>query len=193
MFGAHAWFRPPIFWMGRGGGYCGDRGRPWWSEFMSGPPPRAERGEVRFLVLDAILDRARHGYEIIQTIQERSRGQYRPSPGVIYPTLQMLEELGQVEIHETEGRKAYAITESGRRELEANRDSVREFYERFEDEPWEVYADDFGEMMKRVARLLKTLKRGAKRGGLSPDVMAKIRQALDQAMDKIEQALGSRP
>ena len=183
----HAWTMPPIFWMGRSG--CGrERGRPWWTEFMSGPTPRAERGEVRYLVLDAVQDRPRHGYEIIQTIQERSQGQYRPSPGVIYPTLQMLEDLGHVEIREGEQHKAYAITDAGRRDLEANLESVREFYERFEDEPWDDYAEDFREMMRRVGRLLKAVRRGAKRGRLSPEVMAKIRQALDEAMNKIERA-----
>jgi DNA-binding PadR family transcriptional regulator len=177
--------------MGKSGWGC-ERGRPWWAEFISGPTPRAERGEVRYLVLQAIQDRPRHGYEIIQTIQERSHGQYRPSPGVIYPTLQMLEDLGQVEIRESAERKAYAITDAGRSELEANLDSVREFYQRFEDEPWDDYADDFREMMKRVGRLLKAVRRGAKRGRLSPEVMAKIRQVLDEAMHEIEHAFDTK-
>jgi DNA-binding PadR family transcriptional regulator len=178
----------PAFWMGGGRSCRGGHGRPWWSEVVGGPTPRAERGEVRYLVLDAIRDRPRHGYEIIQTIQDRSGGQYRPSPGVIYPTLQMLEELGHVRVVEEEGRKVYAITDLGTRELDANREAVREFYERFEDEPWGGYAEDFGDMMKRVGRLLKAFRRGARRGQMTPDVMAKIREALDEALTKIEQA-----
>jgi DNA-binding PadR family transcriptional regulator len=155
---------------------------------IAGPTPRAERGEVRYLVLGAIAGRPRHGYEIIQTIQERSGGQYRPSPGVIYPTLQMLEDLGQVHVVAQEGRKAYAITDAGRCELEANQDAVREFYERFDDEPWEAYPEDFGDLMKRVGRLLKTFRRGARRGRMTPDVMARIRETLDEAVSQIEQA-----
>jgi DNA-binding PadR family transcriptional regulator len=159
---------------------------------MGESPARAERGEVRYLVLSAIADQPRHGYEIIQTIEERSRGQYRPSPGVVYPTLQMLEELGHVRVIESEGRKSYAINEAGRRDLEANEDAVRDFYERFEDEPWEHYAEDFGEMIKRVGRLLRAFKRGSRRGHMSPEVMAKIREALDEALAKIERAFAPR-
>jgi DNA-binding PadR family transcriptional regulator len=153
-----------------------------------GPPPRAERGEVRYLVLSAIRERPRHGYEIIQTIQELSHGQYRPSPGVIYPTLQMLEEVGHVRVTSNEERKAYAITEAGRLDLGANLDCVREFYQRFEDEPWEVHAEDFAETMKRVGRLLKAFRHGARRGRMTPEVMTTIRAALDQALTKIERA-----
>lgn len=69
---------------------------------LGDPPPRAERGEIRYLVLDAIKERPRHGYEIIQHIEERAGGTYRPSPGVIYPTLQMLEELGHASVVERE-------------------------------------------------------------------------------------------
>jgi DNA-binding PadR family transcriptional regulator len=159
---------------------------------MRDSPPRVERGEVRYLVLSAIVDRPRHGYEIIQTIEERSRGQYRPSPGVIYPTLQMLEELGHVSVIEAEGRKAYAITDAGRRDLEANEEAVRDFYDHFEDEPWEAYAEDFGELMKRVGRLLRAFKRGSRRGHMSPEVMTKIREALDEALAKIERAFAPR-
>src|ERR1044071_5710680 len=91
---AHAFGRR----FGHHGGNCG-------AGAMSAPPPRAERGEIRFLVLDAIKERARHGYEVIQHIEERAGGSYRPSPGVIYPTLQLLEELGHARVVDQDGRK----------------------------------------------------------------------------------------
>ena len=115
---------------GRGFG-PGRGGKPWWAEAMGEPPPRAERGGVRFLVLEAIAEQPRHGYEIIQHIEQRAGGSYRPSPGVIYPTLQMLEELEQARVVEQDGRKVYAITDAGKTELETNRSSVDEFYARF--------------------------------------------------------------
>jgi DNA-binding PadR family transcriptional regulator len=158
---------------------------------MGDPPPRAERGEIRFLVLDAIKERARHGYEVIQHIEQRAGGSYRPSPGVIYPTLQMLEELGQARVVEQEGRKAYEITDIGRRELESNARSVEDFYERFGEEPWESYAEDFGEIMRRVASLVKTFKRGAQRGRMTPEALRAIRLALDEALTRIEDALNA--
>src|SRR5271169_6707242 len=94
-------------------------GRPDFSDFFGGPPPRADRGVVRYLVLDAIAKQPRHGYEIIQAIGERSSGTYRPSPGVVYPTLQMLEELGHAKLEESESRKVYAITAEGKVDLKA--------------------------------------------------------------------------
>src|SRR6187399_1319871 len=85
---------------GHGHGRMGFGLRPWWAGAMDEPTPRAERGEIRFLVLDAIREQSRHGYEVIQHIEQRAKGSYRPSPGVIYPTLQMLEELGLAQIVE---------------------------------------------------------------------------------------------
>ena len=179
-------------WMAQAfGRRWGHHGRHFWAGAISDPPPRAERGEIRFLVLDAIKERARHGYEVIQHIEQRAGGNYRPSPGVIYPTLQMLEELGQARIVEQEGRKAYEITELGRKELEGNARSVEDFYERFGEEPWEVHAEDFGEIMRRVAGLVKAFKRGAQRGRMTPDALRAIRQALDEALSRIEDALNA--
>lgn len=173
---------------GIGGG--GRGGRPWWADAMGEPPPRAERGGVRYLVLEAIAEQPRHGYEIIQHIEQRASGVYRPSPGVIYPTLQMLEELEHARVVEQDGRKVYAITDAGRADLDANRSAVDEFYARFnEEQPWESYAEDFTELMKRVAKLMQTFRRGAHRGRMSPATMRAIRLALDEALRKIDEAL----
>src|SRR5262245_30716360 len=118
------------FWMGRrhgwGGGWGGHRrGRDFgfFASMFGEPGPRAERGGVKYLVLDAVEDAPRHGYEIMQVIEERSKGAYRPSPGVIYPTLQLLDETGLLSSSETDGRKIYAITAAGRNELEVNRET----------------------------------------------------------------------
>lgn len=173
-----------------GGGPGGRGGRPWWAEAMGEPPPRAERGGVRYLVLEAIAEQPRHGYEIIQHIEQRAGGSYRPSPGVIYPTLQMLEELQHARVVEQEGKKVYAITDAGKTDLETNRTSVDEFYARFtEDQPWESYAEDFAELMKRVGRLMTTFRKGAHRGRMSPATMRAIRLALDEALRKIDDVL----
>jgi len=176
-------------WGGAGGGdFTG--GKPdWFGDWFGGPPPRAERGEVRYLVLDAIAQQPRHGYEIIQAIEERSGGAYRPSPGVIYPTLQLLEELGHAELSTQEGRKVYAITDTGRRDLQDHSDEVRDFYDRTQGDSWERYAEDFGDVMRRAARLFRTFKRTAKRGGMSRRAQSRIREILDQAVQQIETVL----
>jgi DNA-binding PadR family transcriptional regulator len=140
-------------------------------------------------VLDAIKERPRHGYEVIQHIEQRARESYRPSPGVIYPTLQMLEELGHARIVEQEGRKAYEITDAGQKELADNAASVEEFYRRFEADPWDAYAGDISDLMMSVARLIKVFKHGARHGRMTPDTVRAIRAALDEALHRIEDAL----
>jgi DNA-binding PadR family transcriptional regulator len=160
-----------------------------WGDWMRGPGPRAERGTVRWLVLDAISQQPRHGYEIIQTIAERSRGAYKPSPGVVYPTLQMLEELGHARTVARDERKTYEITAEGQRELAGHADEVREFYGGDADEDWDQYAGEMARVMKRVGRVMHLFKYGMRRGTVRPSTMRKIRGILDEALSKIEELL----
>ena len=89
---------------------------------------RARRGDVRAAILALLSERPMHGYEIIQEVGERTGGVWEPSPGSVYPTLQMLEDEGLVTAQESEGRKRYALTEQGTAEAE-RRSS--------EEKPWE--------------------------------------------------------
>jgi DNA-binding PadR family transcriptional regulator len=156
-------------------------------DWFGGPPPRAERGGVRYLLLDAILERPRHGYEIISVIEERSHGAYRPSPGVVYPTMQMLEELAHARAIEIEGRKVYEITEAGQRDLEAHRAEVNDFYARLYDESWETQLESFGEVARLMGQLMKTVRRAARRGRLSSRTLARVREVVLEAIQKLEQ------
>ena len=80
-----------------------------------------DHGELRLVVLALISERPRHGYEIIKEIEDRVAGTYSPSPGVIYPTLTMLEELGHATGAESDGKKLYAITAAGTEYLAVNK------------------------------------------------------------------------
>src|SRR5271167_918163 len=167
------------------GGHRGGRRDVW--DVFGGPPPRADRGAVRYLILDSIEKQARHGYEIMQAIEERSGGTYRPSPGVVYPTLQLLEELGHARLEEKEGRKVYAITPEGRRDLEEHRDEVADFYARSDSDDWADHAEEVGDLMKRVARLFKAFRRMARHGRLNQMTLKKLRGVLDEALVKMEE------
>jgi DNA-binding PadR family transcriptional regulator len=156
---------------------------------FGGPPPRADRGIVRYLVLDAIGRQPRHGYEIIQAIEERSGGTYRPSAGVIYPTLQLLEELGHARIEEREARKVYAITAEGKSELAEHAEDVKDFYQNAEEGSWEDFADELRDLTRRVSRIFKSIGRSARRGRLTPSTMKKLHAVLDEAILKIESIL----
>ncbi|MET9295087.1 PadR family transcriptional regulator [Streptomyces sp. NPDC003077] len=90
-------FGPPFGGRGRGGG----------------PRGRARRGDVRASILALLKDRPMHGYEMIQEIAERSGGAWKPSPGSVYPTLQLLEDEGLITSATEGGKKLFSLTETG--------------------------------------------------------------------------------
>jgi DNA-binding PadR family transcriptional regulator len=90
---------PPGPWRGRGRG-------------------RRGRGDVRAAILALLAERPMHGYEMIQELEARTGGVWRPSPGSVYPTLQLLEDEGLIAGEEGEGRRRFALTDAGRAEVE---------------------------------------------------------------------------
>ncbi len=134
--GGHGPFGPGFqagFGPGRGGfgfdprggfGFGGPRGR-------RGGGRRGKRGDVRAAILTLLTDRAMHGYEMIQEISDRSGGLWRPSPGSVYPTLQLLVDEGLIVGTESEGSKRlFELTEEGRAAAD-----------KMETPPWEEIAD----------------------------------------------------
>lgn len=87
---------------------------PWGGRGRGGPRGRARRGDVRASILALLKDRPMHGYEMIQEIAERSGGAWKPSPGSVYPTLQLLEDEGLIASESEGGKKLFALTEAGR-------------------------------------------------------------------------------
>jgi DNA-binding PadR family transcriptional regulator len=163
------------------------RGRGW-RELWEERPPRADRGMVRYLILDAVAETPRHGYEIMAAIESKSGEAYRPSPGVVYPTLQLLEELGHVRVSTRDDKKVFAITAAGQRELDEHREDVASFYEQSEG-VWEDHAEELVELGHLVRRVIRTFRRSARRGRLTPSTMAKGRAILEDAIKKLEALL----
>ncbi|MFV0375572.1 PadR family transcriptional regulator [Microbacterium sp.] len=104
-----------------GGRGFGDLGAGLWeamdqlrSTFEQRSAPRMNRGDVRAAVLALLAEEPMHGYQIIQRIEERSGGSWKPSAGSVYPTLQLLSDEGLIEAEESDGRKTYSLTEAGR-------------------------------------------------------------------------------
>src|SRR5260370_18540836 len=77
------------------------------------------RGDIKFVLLDLLRERPKHGYEMIKELETRYSGFYSPSPGSVYPTLQMLEDRGYVRSTTEDGKRVYALTEEGRAYLAA--------------------------------------------------------------------------
>ena len=76
------------------------------------------RGKVRLAVLSVLGEQPMHGYQVIQELESRSRGRWRPSAGSVYPTLQLLADEGRVSSSEVEGRRVYSLTDAGRTAIE---------------------------------------------------------------------------
>jgi DNA-binding PadR family transcriptional regulator len=95
-------------------GYRGGGGGP-------GDGRRMRRGMVPALVLAALLDGPAHGYELMDRLERSSGGDWRPSPGSIYPLLQAFEDRGLVESRQAEGRRVFALTDAGREQANQRR------------------------------------------------------------------------
>lgn len=93
------------------------------------------RGEARLIFLDVLRQGPRHGYEIIRIVEERSGGQYVPSPGTVYPTLQYLEEAEWIASESDGERRVYRLTDKGQSKLEAHQREVEDFWNRFSQPP----------------------------------------------------------
>jgi DNA-binding PadR family transcriptional regulator len=98
---------------------------------------RMRRGDVRAAILVLLAEQPYNGYGLMQEIESRSEGVWRPSPGSVYPALAQLEDEGLVAAEEAEGRKAFALTEAGREHVEANREKLGE--------PWAGLGREVGE------------------------------------------------
>ena len=103
-FVGHAMRGPGMRWGGGRGGWGGGR--------------RMRRGAIRTAILTSLKDEPAHGYEVMRRLEEMSGGLWRPSPGSVYPHLQMLEDEGLVQSSEAEGSRTYTLTETGRAEAE---------------------------------------------------------------------------
>jgi len=97
------------------------RAKHLWGRFLK--PLR--RGDFRLLVLEVLKKRPMHGYEVAKEISEMFGGFYEPSPGVVYPTLQWLEDEGYVKAEQVDGKRVYSITENGLKFLEEKEESVK--------------------------------------------------------------------
>src|SRR5919202_3817215 len=90
-----------------------------------------EQGDLKYVILRLLDEKPRHGYEIIKELEERFGGTYSPSPGTVYPTLTMLEDLGFARATPEEGgRKIYEITDAGREHLREHKGTVEDIFER---------------------------------------------------------------
>jgi DNA-binding PadR family transcriptional regulator len=155
---------------GHGGGPFG-RGR------------KARRGDIRTAALLLLAEEPRNGYQIMQEVQERSEGVWRPSPGSVYPALQQLEDEGLIRSQETDGRKLFALTEAGQALVQERGDD--------QPAPWEQMSGDVSDVTFELAKLIREVCSAfvqVMRTG-SESQMAKAREVLVAARRDLYQVL----
>jgi DNA-binding PadR family transcriptional regulator len=142
--------------------------------------------ELRLILLKLIEEQPRHGYDLIREIEERSGGAYAPSPGVIYPTLTMLDDMGLVEAKAEGARKAFAITDAGIAELAEKAAEVEALFQRLA-ELGEHHARTSGGPIRRAMGNLRAVLQERLGGSeVDPETLHAVADILDEAARKIE-------
>jgi DNA-binding PadR family transcriptional regulator len=147
-------------------------------QFESKVGTRMGRGDVRTAVLALLAEKPMHGYQIIQEIEERSHGSWKPSPGSVYPTLQMLADEGLIDVEESNGRKTYSLTDAGKAEVGDPTEKAA---------PWETQSAKDGGRASALAKSGIDLAQAAAQVGRSGSA-EQVQQAvsvLDEARRKL--------
>jgi len=147
-----------------------------------------EAGEIKFVILRLLKEKPRHGYEVIKALEEKMGGYYTPSPGTVYPTLQLLEDQGYVRAVEAEGKKVYEITPEGEKYLEEHRDLLDDIVDRVRETVRDFTGGAIGELQGEFARLARGTFRHAWRRGPDDPAVKRVAEILKRAADEIVEA-----
>lgn len=151
-----------------------------------------EKGDLKYVVLDLLKDKPAHGYELIRALEERFRGFYSPSPGSVYPTLQLLEDLGYVTATQQNGKKVYEITDEGRTFLEEHRRSVEDIWGRVGGGWDPELMGELHEIRHELRDLGRLFGRKMRAGRLDQDKLRRVREVIVRAARDIEDILEER-
>ncbi len=166
---------PEGFGRGRfGGGFGGREGRMF------------DSGELRLVILALIAEKPRHGYEVIKALGERVGGDYSPSPGVVYPTLTLLEDMGYASASvDAANRKLYAVTPEGQTFLGENKAQVDAILARLAGEN-QTDGSSVAPVIRAMWNLRASVKLKLSGRAASREQIQAISDALDEAAKKIE-------
>jgi DNA-binding PadR family transcriptional regulator len=170
----------PWFWGG------GGRGRRRGGPFRGGR--MFEQGDLKYVILQMLAEKPRHGYEIIKELEERFGGAYAPSAGTVYPTLALLEDIGYASVSlEEGGKKVYSITDEGRKYLEDNKGAVEDIFERIADFGASFLSDSMMEVNRAFGRVARATYATAPWHTKDAELARKLREILDDTAKKIDE------
>jgi len=146
-----------------------------------------DQGELQTLLLSLLSDQPRHGYDLIREIETLSGGEYAPSPGVVYPALTFMEEQGVIAAQDVEGsRKAYAVTDEGRRQLASQGEAVTALRQRLEALAQHREKTDPAPVRRAMHSMKTALFDRLSAEGVSRETVLAVAEIIDEAARKIE-------
>ena len=144
-------------------------------------------GELRLVLLKLIADAPRHGYDLIREIEQITAGAYAPSPGVVYPTLTLLDDMGLIEESKAEGaKKQFAVTAAGTLHLEERGEEIEALFARLRDLGAEREKTESSSVRRAMHNLRTVLWNKLRSGDISPEQIHAIVAQIDEAAQKIE-------
>ena len=146
-----------------------------------------ESGELRLVLLKLIADQPRHGYDLIRAIEEITGGEYAPSPGIVYPTLTMLQDMGFIEEAPGEGgRKPFQITEAGRSHLEENHEEADELVERLKGLSPARHAEGGSPVWRAMRNLGMAIRNRLQHGDVTDETVHELAALIDEFAQRVE-------
>jgi DNA-binding PadR family transcriptional regulator len=149
-----------------------------------------EQGDLKLVILRLLDEKPRHGYEIIKELEDRSGGRYTPSPGTVYPTLTMLEEMGYAASSDDAGRKVYAITDEGRKFLADNQTTVDDVFERLAELGASIFGDTVRPAHEAMGELGRAYWKATMRQPATPETITKAAEILHRAAAELDALSG---
>ena len=156
---------------------------------MERPPRLFEKGDLKYVILDLLKEKQSHGYEIIRAMEDTFHGFYSPSAGSVYPTLQMLNDMGYASSSEHDGKKIYTISDEGKQFLKKHQKDINRIKAQMQEwrSPYHNH-DAFIETMHEIRNLGRTVGRNANH--LDTKKLDQIKQTIASALGEIESIIG---
>lgn len=179
-----------------------DRGDWQFGDFPWGPRMRRrwgggrvfEQGDLKYVILQLLSEKPRHGYEIIKALEEKFAGAYAPSAGAVYPTLSLLEDLGYATVSVEEGgggKKVYTITDEGRAYLAENKDDVDDIFEKISEFGAGFFSDHVKDVGVAFGRLARATFATSGRHLRDSEKAKQVKEVIDRAAKEIEGILSA--
>lgn len=146
-----------------------------------------DAGDVKLVILKLLSEQPSYGYQLIKTMEERLAGGYAPSPGVIYPTLTMLEEEGLATSSTENNKKVYSVTSEGTAYLEENKRRIEALFERLDEAGKGFERGRSPEIMKAFHNLRTAVVARVSRESVTAEQIRKISEAINAAAKAIDE------